>query len=277
MDYKEQKKHGTREFPIGIYNYVYDNGLNLYTHYHRELEILCIRSGRGTAYIDDECYGVEEGDILFINSGQLHGIVGDDEEKSGFVAVVFAPEFFGELDAVAGKYVIPVLNKSVHIPTYIKGNKELIGYMSQLYEKKGDIFCELKIKSIMFKVWELLISKGEKNRGNIKDINFEEIKIIIDYIKNNYQKNITLSQMAELIHVSRAYFCRKFTKIAGISPVEYLIRVRIENSCIMLKNTDMRIGDIAMECGFSGFSYYSEVFKRVMGCTPREYRDRNKK
>ena len=72
--------------------------------------------------------------------------------------------------------------------------------------------------------------------------------------------------------MSKVYFCRKFTEAVGISPIHFLMQTRIENSCHLLKNTDIGIGNIAMECGFSRFSYYSEVFKKIMGCTPQSYR-----
>ena len=273
MDYKEKVKHGTHEFPLEMYDIKTENGLNLYTHYHSELEVILIKSGSGMAYVDDKSYAVGEGDILFINSQQLHGIMASDMNNAEFIAVVFAPEFFGQLDAVANKYVMPVIKKSVYIPTFIEKDFQLYDCILELAEKKGSELEELKIKRLMFKIWELLIIKSERCTACTYETGIEEIKTAIDYMKSNYVQKIKLSKLAQLTNMSRVYFCKKFTQLAGITPIEYLIRIRIENSCHMLKNTNMEIGTIAMECGFSSFSYYSKIFKRIMGCTPKEYRN----
>ena len=274
MDYKEKIRHGTPGFPFKIYENIFDNGLNLYTHYHKEFEILWIKSGKGTAHIDNKSYSVKDGDILFINSGQLHGIVGAKKEKSIFIALVFSPDFLGKFDDIAGKYIVPVMNNAISIPAYMEDNEEMLRLISALCNVECEEFYELKVKRCMFEIWEYLISKSQKHSGMMTDSKIDEIKSIIDYINKNYQKKITLSDLAELTHMSKIHVCRKFTELSGISPINYLINVRIERSCILLKETGMSIGDIAMECGFSGFSYYSEIFRKIMGCSPKEYRNK---
>lgn len=273
MDYKEKVKHGTHEFPLEIYDIKTENGLNLYTHYHSEFEFILIKSGRGIAYVNDKSCAVSDGDIIFINSQQLHGIIASDTNNAEFVAVVFAPEFFGQLDAVANKYVLPVIKKSVFIPTFIKNDFQLYNCILELTENKSTELEELKIKRLMFKTWELLITKSERCTACIYETRIEEIKTALDYMKSNYMQKIKLSDLARSTHMSRVYFCKKFTQLVGITPIEYLIRIRIDNSCHMLKNTNTEIGAIAMECGFSSFSYYSKTFKNIMGCTPKEYRN----
>ena len=268
MDYKEKVKHGTPGFPFKIYK----NGLDLYSHYHREFEILYIRQGKGCAYIDDKCLLAQPGDVFFINSGQLHGIVSDGDEKGEFTAFVFAPEFLGEFDDVFTKYVLPVTKNAISIPTKPENNPLLVQALEELSANYEEKFFELNAKSMMFKIWQLLLSASTPCSTAPKDDSLREIKIAIDYIQHNHQQNISLADLAKLTHMSRVYFCKKFTKAVGISPIEYLIRVRIEKSCQMLKDTGRSIGSIATECGFPSFSYYSKMFKRIMDCTPSQYR-----
>ncbi len=271
--YREEKQHGVYGFPFELYHNVCKNGLSLFTHYHREFEIIHILSGSGTAYVDDECYNVSTGDILFIASERLHGIVKSSDEQGYFSAIVFAPEFLGVSDTIADKYIAPILNKSLQIPTLIR-HKELADCISQLTVLSDSTSFELKAKYYMFRIWEILISLSSPSKIKENSINLIEIRTAIDYIKSNYSQKITLSQLADSANMSKEYFCRKFRDITGVSPIHYLTQIRIENSCLLLKNTDYGIGDIAMNCGFSSFSYYSEIFKKYMACTPKEYRNR---
>lgn len=270
--YQEKKKHGVVGFPFEIYNNYCKNGLSLYTHYHREFEIIYVCSGDGIAYVDTQSYCISDGDILFINSGQLHGIVSTSQKESSFLAFVFAPEFLGKSDVVADKFITPVLNNALQIPTLIRNHPELTACLSQLTKETNSEFFELTTKHLLYKIWELLVSKGVPRFAKANDTRLKEIKTAIDYMNSNYSQKITLDQLAKSANMSKVYFCRKFTEAVGISPIHFLMQTRIENSCHLLKNTDIGIGNIAMECGFSSFSYYSEVFKKIMGCTPQSYR-----
>jgi AraC-like DNA-binding protein/mannose-6-phosphate isomerase-like protein (cupin superfamily) len=270
--YQEKKKHGVIGFPFEIYNNYCKNGLSLYAHYHREFEIIYICSGDGIAYVDTQNYYISDGDILFINSGQLHGIVSTSRKESSFSAIVFAPEFLGKADVVSDKFIAPVLNRVIKIPTLIRDHPELTACLSQLTNETDGAFFELTTKHLLYKIWGLLLSQGVPCFAKANDTRLKEIKTAIDYMNSNYSQKITLDQLAKSANMSKVYFCRKFTEAVGISPIHFLMQTRIENSCQLLKNTDIGIGSIAMECGFSSFSYYSEVFKKIVGCTPQSYR-----
>lgn len=268
---REEKQHGTIGFPFEIYHNICKNGLSLYTHYHREFEIVYITSGTGIVYVDNECLNVSPGDILFIGSEQLHGIVKGSNDPGSYWAFVFAPEFIGISDVIADKYITPVLNKSIHIPTRVN-NSNLASYLFQLSALPQDEYYELKIKYYMIKIWEILISTSEPYKLSPKIVKLKEIRSAIDYIKLNYPQKITLNQLAKSANMSKEYFCRQFKETTGVSPIHYLMQIRIEKSCLMLKNTEDEIGQIAMKCGFSSFSYFSEIFKKIIACTPKEYR-----
>ena len=269
--YREEKQHGVLGFPFEIYNNVCLNGLSLYTHYHREFEIIHIMSGSGIAYIDDKCYNISSNDILFITSEQLHGIVKRTDEQGKYTATVFASEFLGFSDAIENKYIVPILNKSLQIPTLIR-NEEIAASILELSILSNYPSYELKAKSLLFKIWDILISLAVPSTTKEISTSLNEIRKAINYIKMNYSQNITLQQLANIANMSKEYFCRKFRDITGVSPIQYLTQIRIENSCLQLKNTDIGIGEIAMNCGFSSCSYYSETFKKHLACTPKEYR-----
>lgn len=100
----------------------------------------------------------------------------------------------------------------------------------------------------------------------------EITKKAIRYISKNFVQNLTLDQVAEHVHLNPAYFSTLFKQSTGSSFKEYLNMVRIEESKRLLANTDYSIIDIALATGFEDQSYFSKVFKKYTGLTPKQYR-----
>ena len=98
------------------------------------------------------------------------------------------------------------------------------------------------------------------------------MKKAIAYISKNYSKNLTLEEVANDVHLNPAYFSTVFKQSCGSSFKEYLNMVRIEESKRLLANTDYSVIDIAIAVGFEDQSYFSKVFKKYTGLTPKQYR-----
>ncbi|MDF9867617.1 AraC-like DNA-binding protein [Bacilli bacterium PM5-3] len=99
------------------------------------------------------------------------------------------------------------------------------------------------------------------------------IKKSISYIQANYQDKITLEEIASHVNLSRGEFCRFFKKITSQTPFEYLISYRINQSALLLRDTDLTITEIANMVGFGSASYYTEKFRKQVNCTPKQYRN----
>ena len=104
------------------------------------------------------------------------------------------------------------------------------------------------------------------SRGN------EIIKRAIRYISGNYSQNLTLEDLAEHVNLNPSYFSSLFKQSTGSSFREYLNMVRIEESKRLLANTDYSIIDISLAVGFEDQSYFSKVFKKYTGLTPKQFR-----
>lgn len=96
------------------------------------------------------------------------------------------------------------------------------------------------------------------------------------YMEQHYAENITVSRLAELGYVSPSCFNRRFKKETGITPIEYLIEIRIKRAKTLLRRKDIPITDIAMRCGFGSSAHFSSCFQSRTGVTPTEYRDKFK-
>lgn len=95
----------------------------------------------------------------------------------------------------------------------------------------------------------------------------------IEYIKQNYSKRLTLEKIAESTYLSKTYLSSVFKRETGHSISSYINLVRVENSKSMLLEDNMSIIDIANACGFEDQSYYTKVFKSIIGITPKKYRE----
>ena len=92
------------------------------------------------------------------------------------------------------------------------------------------------------------------------------------YISEKFNTPLTLEDVSAYVHLHPSYFSTVFKNSTGLSFKEYLNKVRIEESKILLLNTDFSIIDIAIAVGFEDQSYFSKVFKKYTGTTPKQFR-----
>ena len=115
----------------------------------------------------------------------------------------------------------------------------------------------------------LEIQRQEDIRPQYSTRNFE---YVINYIAQNYHEKITLSSMAEQMHISYDYFQHRFKEIQGESPQQFLVHKRVEAAEQMLLNKTLSCTEIAYRCGFSNSAQFSAMFKREKGISPYQYR-----
>lgn len=102
----------------------------------------------------------------------------------------------------------------------------------------------------------------------------EAIARVQEYMEKNYNKAITMTEMAGISNMSTRNLIRRFEQATSNTPLEYLQRFRIENAKKMLEHKNEGIEQIAMQCGYEDMSFFRKVFKRHVGMTPREYKDK---
>ncbi len=99
-----------------------------------------------------------------------------------------------------------------------------------------------------------------------------QLNQILDYIDTNLDQNIKLADLAQLLDLSAFHFSRLFKQSINTTPHQYLSQQRVERAKKLLKQSDLLIIDIALECGFSSHSHLSKQFRRITGTTPKAYR-----
>lgn len=143
--------------------------------------------------------------------------------------------------------------------------------------EEGEIYS-LNLLAELLLLWDELlheITVGNKTNQKESGIN-KRLQEILRYLQENYQKKISLQQIADQINLSRSECARFFKKITGETIFEYLLKLRIEKSIELLENTDKTITEIAYETGFASQSYYDQRFRKMKGIAPLKYRKKSR-
>ena len=98
----------------------------------------------------------------------------------------------------------------------------------------------------------------------------------VTYMEHNYQRNLTVEEIADVCKLNRSYFSKLFKESMGCPPQEFLIQMRLSKATELMKTTNTPIGDIALRCGYPNQLHFSRAFKKRYGVSPREWRNRNK-
>jgi AraC-like DNA-binding protein len=166
------------------------------------------------------------------------------------------------------------------IPTVISGNQtltlaEYCREMSIIAKnaQNNDFAAGCRLQQVGFKMAELIINNSTpKNDSNISPDAILRFQPLLEYIKNNIEKKITLEKMARIINLSTSNFRKIFTETFGTTPGDYVIQYRLKQASNLLAYTKMNISEIASELGFCDQFNFSKVFKKRFKISPREYR-----
>lgn len=100
----------------------------------------------------------------------------------------------------------------------------------------------------------------------------ELVSIAKQYMDDNFDQGVTVAQAAQYVFLSQGYFTRAFVHEMGMSPMNYLMKKRIERACSLLENNEIKVSAISLQSGFSSPQRFNVAFRKLMGMTPMEYR-----
>ena len=280
---KELKQHGNEQFPFLVsYQKLseYESGSFMW-HWHPEIEITYVQKGTMCYKVNHMVYHLKEGDIVFNNSGALHSGTMENQEDCAYIPVTFDPRLiYGFFQStINSKYVDPVIQDSMlpaicidQSESWHKPFREYLLRIIALDDKKPD-FYELDITICLQSMWRLLLEHitYEPQTSRENSLEYDRIKKILSYIEENYQNKITLNDIAGHIHLCESECTRLFKRHMNTTLFAFLQEYRIERSLEFLQ-ADQPVSAVADKAGFSDPNYYSKVFAKIKGCSPREYR-----
>lgn len=139
---------------------------------------------------------------------------------------------------------------------------------------ENDILKDIKLSSIMSKILtEITLCKVDIKGNKSNSQNRTAIEDSIEFIRNTFQQSISVKDISAIAHLSEYHFIRVFKRHTGISPYEYLMTYRIDQSKKLLKSTSLPINDISLSVGFNDVNNFIRDFKKLVGTTPLKFRN----
>lgn len=285
---KEITEHGNSLFPIAVHytNHEANRKNMIHTHWHREIEILYIASGKMEVIIEGKHFIAEKDDIIFIPPNLLHEAINFEQNPCAFFAIVF-DSFFIEShfsDIVQQSYIDPIIQ---HTTSHIFQATDTLMSIEDMRMSVTAIIEEFALKepyyelSLKANLLQFLrcIYREKDNLFNFDqyyeskdELTSYRCKKIVLFIEEHYQEHISLEMISNHMGFSKEYFCRFFKKNFRMSFFKYLNESRIKKAEYLLLNTQHKIIDIAFETGFEDANYFTTVFKKETGLTPSAYR-----
>jgi len=252
-------------------------------HTHKFDEIAFVLKGSGIHEIDGKRCPIMRGDVFVVHGSQSHRFF----EQQNFVLaniIYERPHFleikdeFRDLPGFNALFVYePLFRKDqpfkafLHLSSQQLGNIELL--LSQIRKEQNNksagtdkvidyIFRQLIVKLCQY------YQKSENQ--NTKEI--LKIGSAIDYMEEHFADKISIETLYKQLNMSSSTFRRKFKKITGSSPIDYLIRLRIKKATEIMRNKpQLRVIDVCMSSGFDNCGYFTNKFKEITGTTPIKY------
>ena len=260
-----------------------DESWSMEPNIHDQFEMVYIKKGDVVFEISGAPVPMGPNDIIIIKPGRYHKVT--VKSKSGCEFIVLNFRFENQVNAeFSGVSLEDFLNfvkggeSGDYITIKVSHKNEIITLLDRILTERestelGSEFLNYLLVLELF----VLISRALKMEweNSIKDQS-PKLKELIDisrkYINNNFERDISLGDIARYVFLSASYFTRAFKEETGMSPISYLLKVRVERAKELLGDTDQKISDIALSVGFSNQQRFNEIFKKHTGMTPMQYR-----
>jgi AraC-type DNA-binding domain-containing proteins len=290
QSYYVEKKEISGNVPLEFSTHIQENlgrGTMVHAHIHSYIEILYTISGEFQIMLNTKTYYFSAGDMVLINSNEIHNIQALSEGINKYIVVKFEPEmlYTTSQSLFEIKYVMPfILNESTHQKVF--KNKELektvaADLVYQIYQEYTDknYGYELAIRANIYNLFLFILRRWNAQNVDLNirmEMNQDMVKrlqTVFDYVDNNYSEDITSKSMAKLCNLSYSYFSRLFKNYIRKSFRDYLNYVRITKAERFLAASDLNITEIAMKVGFSTSSYFIQQFKHYKKISPKQFRN----
>ena len=241
-------------------------------HTHECTEIFYVVGGSGKFNIEGKLLPVTTDDMVIVNPNVEHTEVSYNKRPLEYIVLgVEGLEYSAGEDADERWFMTNLQNAREALLHALREMLREIEFKAVGYELICQDLLEVLILRLMRHAGlQFLPTKTEHRKPGRKPS--KECAAVRHYIDNHFKENINLDMLSELVHVNKYYMVHSFTKEYGISPINYLISRRIEESKYLLSDTDHSLSQISHMLGFSSPSYFSQSFRRLEGMSPMEFR-----
>ena len=235
-------------------------------HTHNHMELFFIVGGKGQFLIDDQLHPVDVNTLVMINPNVTHTEVSLNAQPLEYIVLGIDGIELATSNTSNGQFSILNHYESMEISSCLRNILREMEQKNPGYEDVCQAYMEILIIRLMRTTALAVPAEPQTVSTN------RQCAAVRRYIDLHFKEPLTLEQLAEEGHMNKFYLSHAFKKEYGLSPINYMISKRIEESKYLLAETDLSMSQIAQLLGFSSLSYFSQVFHRTQDITPKEYR-----
>lgn len=280
---KENRTHSSILIPYSIYDCDIPKAYaNVPIHWHQEFEFNYIKAGEGQIIQNGESIPVKAGDLVIIMPNTLHAAYAQKDSILKYDAFVFNQSLLGtgSRDRGTSGCVTPLIKGGMVISTHISDIKHNYPAMYDCVKeimacaREDSELSDILLKSSLLRLLYLVEKEPSlTRRAEVTTTANDIIRPALAYMEEHSSERITVEKLADLCNLSKSHFMACFKQTAGTGAIEHLSHLRIINACEALAGTKDPISEIAYSCGYDNLSNFNRQFRKIAGCTPKEYRD----
>lgn len=245
-------------------------------HWHKQLQLLYFKKGSISIYCNGQNYELAAGDVLIINSNEIHyGTNLSTEALYYTLKIDFQEIFFDKKNLEQLPYIVALMESRLLFQHKIHGD---IAF-NQLFEaiinecEQKTVGFELAVQANLFHIASHLLRHYQKKvlPINHSQQNVDQLRSALTYLDAHYKEDISLDLLAATAAMSPQHFCRLFKKLTGRRPMDYINLLRVNKAATLLNDQKLNISEIAAEVGFNDTNYFSRVFKKYQAMSPTQF------
>jgi len=235
-------------------------------HTHNHMELFYIVGGKGQFLIQDQLYPVNANNLVIINPNITHTEDSLNAQPLEYIVLGIEGIELAVGENSNGHFCILDHFESLEVSTCLRNILREMEMKSPGYEDICQAFMEILIIRLMRSTGLSVPAEPQVSTAN------RQCTAVRRYIDLHFKEPLTLDFLAEEAHMNKYYLSHTFKREYGVSPINYMITRRLEESKYLLAETDLSMSQIAQLLGFSSLSYFSQVFRRTQSVSPMEYR-----
>ena len=235
-----------------------------------DYQLIYIASGKMHLVLHGKKQTVPKGNMILFRPGEPQNYSIHAEDRSETFWVHFTGN---QVESILADYDIPQ-GKNIFFTGISHNYKWLFLQMIQELQLKRTHFKDTM--PLHLKLLLLYISRTDENGQLITAELLDEVENAMHYFNNNFHSQIVIEDYAKQHNMTPCWFIQNFKKITGTTPMQYIVSLRINNATNLLDDTEYSIEKIANSVGYDNALYFSRLFRKHVGMSPREYRKRNK-
>lgn len=266
-------------FLYRTYDEKHENNSHTFWHYHPELELVYVNGGTGKRQVGSHISYYRNGELILIGSNLPHcGFTDSLTNYEQETVIQMRPDFLGEsffdipeMRSIKALFERAKMGIVFHgdIKRSIGAKIEALQTMTQ-YERLLALLEILKLLEAA-QQYTVLNAQGFILETELQDNN--RINVIFNFVKQEFKRQISLEEIADIVSMTVPAFCRYFKKITGKTFTQFVNEYRLVHAAKLLHEKQISITDVCFESGFNNFSHFNKQFKKFTGKTPSTYRN----